>query len=43
MKNDNTIMIHLDRKFLSKAIAGHENECNFAWIGAYPGVKVRKL
>lgn len=29
--------------YLTDAIACHANESEFAWIGAYPGVKVRKL
>ncbi|CAA2985960.1 UDP-N-acetylmuramoylalanine--D-glutamate ligase-like isoform X1 [Olea europaea subsp. europaea] len=40
MTDKRIAILPLGMKFLSKAIAGHENECNFAWIGAYPGVKI---
>lgn len=29
--------------YINDATACYANECMFAWIGAYPGIKVRKF
>ncbi|KAL2464820.1 UDP-N-acetylmuramoylalanine--D-glutamate ligase [Forsythia ovata] len=33
-------ILPLGNPYLDEAIAGHVNECTFAWIGAYPGIKI---
>lgn len=40
MTDKKIAILPLGNSYLNEAIAGHENECNFAWIGAHPGVKI---